>query len=130
MSVTAAPGMTAPCGSLTVPATKAVVICADAGATIVHRAITAATTIERRLLTIMNLSIASSARTSETKLIAGAHGLAARDDDLDQLFTLHGTAGLVLQASHDSSRADVNYVAGRWIRVRAIEVERNPARLI
>jgi hypothetical protein len=42
MSVTVAPGITAPLESVTVPATEPVVSCADTGAAIAHKAIAAA----------------------------------------------------------------------------------------
>src|SRR5436190_7645331 len=56
MSITAAPGMTPPCGSLTVPVTEAVVICAEAGNAHISASIATAATL-RALLDINSDSL-------------------------------------------------------------------------
>ena len=72
MSVTGAPGMTPPWGSLTVPATEPVVICAEAGTAAAHRAISAIASIMGRLLAIIDPSSCSAHRCCQARRTHGA----------------------------------------------------------
>src|SRR5690606_37343837 len=67
---------------------------------------------------------------ADAELVPGRDRLAAGKVDLENLFASYGAAFLVGEPRDDLSRLDVDDVARRRIRERAVDRERHPSRLV